>query len=75
MRCAAICGNPPDIVVECVGYPGMLGEAIRLVRKRGQILSAGGSYQPDSFLPIDALVKEISIDFVDRRAKRTPLAG
>ncbi|MGE4429698.1 MAG: zinc-binding dehydrogenase [Sphingobium sp.] len=62
-RFAALCGDPPDIVVECVGYPGMLGEAIRLVRKRGQILSAGGSYLADSFLPIDALVKEISIDF------------
>ncbi|WP_156843146.1 zinc-dependent alcohol dehydrogenase [Novosphingobium aquimarinum] len=62
-RFAALCGTPPDIVVECVGYPGMLGEAIRLVRKCGQILSAGGSYLADSFVPIDALVKEISIDF------------
>jgi len=63
IRFAELFGGPPDIVVECVGYPGMLGEAIRLVRKRGQILSAGGSYQPDTFTPIDALVKEISIEF------------
>lgn len=62
-HCAALFDASPDIVVECVGYPGMLEEAIRLVRKRGQIISAGGSYLPDSFTPIDALVKEISIDF------------
>ena len=62
-RFSETCGGPPDIVVECVGYPGMLGEAIGLVRKRGQIISAGGSYLADSFAPIDALIKEISIDF------------
>jgi (R,R)-butanediol dehydrogenase / meso-butanediol dehydrogenase / diacetyl reductase len=62
-RFRQLCGGPPDIVIECVGYPGMLPEAIRLVKHRGQIISAGGSYQADSFVPIDALVKEVSIDF------------
>lgn len=62
-RFADICGGPPDIVIECVGYPGMLPETIRLVKTHGQIISAGGSYQPDTFTPIDALVKELAINF------------
>jgi (R,R)-butanediol dehydrogenase / meso-butanediol dehydrogenase / diacetyl reductase len=62
-RFIAICEMPPDIVVECVGVPGVIAEAVRLVRHRGQIISAGGCYATDSFLPIDALTKELAINF------------
>jgi (R,R)-butanediol dehydrogenase/meso-butanediol dehydrogenase/diacetyl reductase len=56
-------GAPPDLVFECVGVPGVIPEAIRLVRSRGQIVSAGGCYTMESFLPIDALTKELTVSF------------
>jgi (R,R)-butanediol dehydrogenase/meso-butanediol dehydrogenase/diacetyl reductase len=56
-------GTPPDLVFECVGVPGVIPEAIRLVRSRGQIVSAGGCYTMESFLPIDALTKELTVSF------------
>ncbi|MET0984442.1 MAG: alcohol dehydrogenase catalytic domain-containing protein [Steroidobacteraceae bacterium] len=62
-RFSALCGAPPDIVVECVGIPGMMAQAVDLVRSRGQILSAGGCYLPDTFIPVNALLKEIVINF------------
>ncbi|WP_156843144.1 zinc-binding dehydrogenase [Novosphingobium aquimarinum] len=62
-RAAALCGERPDIVFECVGRPGMFADAVASVRPRGQIVSAGASFQYDGFVPIDALVKEITIRF------------
>jgi (R,R)-butanediol dehydrogenase/meso-butanediol dehydrogenase/diacetyl reductase len=62
-RFIELCGAPPDIVVECVGIAGMTAEAVKLVRSRGQIISAGGCYAPDTFLPIEALLKELVINY------------
>ncbi|MGE4429700.1 MAG: alcohol dehydrogenase catalytic domain-containing protein [Sphingobium sp.] len=62
-RAASLCGARPDIVFECVGRPGMFAGAVAAVRPRGQIVSAGASFQYDGFVPIDALVKEITIRF------------
>ena len=62
-RFAEICGGPPDIVIECVGISGTFTEATRLVRHRGQVISAGGSYNVEDFLPIDALMKELTVNF------------
>lgn len=62
-RAAILCGGPPDIVFECVGRPGMFAEAIRAVKPRGQIVSAGASFQHDGFAPIEAVVKEVTMRF------------
>ena len=62
-RLHSLCDGLPGIVFECVGRPGLFAEAIRLVRPRGQIVSAGASFQYDGFVPIDAVVKEVTIRF------------
>ena len=56
-------GRRPQIVFECVGLPGMLDQAVQLVAVRGQIVVAGVIVQEDTFLPIIALGKEITIRY------------
>lgn len=62
-RFHALCGGQPHVVFECVGRPGLFAEAIKAVRPRGQIVSAGASFQYDGFVPIEAVVKEVTIRF------------
>lgn len=52
-------GGPPDIVFECVGKPGMLAQALRHVRVRGSIIMLGLCTSPDSFIPFEAVSKEV----------------
>ena len=56
-------GRKPQVVFECVGVPGMLDEAIRLAGVRGQVIVAGVILKQDSFLPIIALGKEVTIQY------------
>jgi len=56
-------GGPPDIVFECSGAPGVIGEAIGCVAPRGTILSAGFCFQPQPLIAANALSKQIRIQF------------
>jgi (R,R)-butanediol dehydrogenase / meso-butanediol dehydrogenase / diacetyl reductase len=56
-------GRRPQVVFECVGLPGLLDEAVRLVGLRGRVVVAGVVFQPDPITPLTALAKEISIRF------------
>lgn len=50
-----------DIVFECAGVPGLIAQAIDQVRTHGTILLLGLCTKPDSFIPFNALSKEIRL--------------
>lgn len=56
-------GGPPDVVVECVGRPGIFNQAVDLVRHGGTVIAGGVCMAPD---PIDHLLaysKEPTVRF------------
>lgn len=55
--------NPPDIVAECVGKPGMIGTAIGRVRFGGVVVSLGMCMHAEPFLAIQASMKEARLMF------------
>ncbi len=58
-----ILGQPPDAVIECVGRPGMLSQAIDIVRQFGTVVAGGVCMQPDAINHVDAYFKEPTIRF------------
>jgi (R,R)-butanediol dehydrogenase / meso-butanediol dehydrogenase / diacetyl reductase len=56
-------GGPYDVVFECVGKPGLLDVAAAVAGTHGRIVIAGVCAEPDRFLPVVALLKELSIRF------------
>jgi (R,R)-butanediol dehydrogenase/meso-butanediol dehydrogenase/diacetyl reductase len=57
-------GPPPtgfDVVIECVGAPGMLQTAIDACGVHGRIAIAGVCTAPDPFVPVTALMKEVDV--------------
>jgi (R,R)-butanediol dehydrogenase / meso-butanediol dehydrogenase / diacetyl reductase len=52
-----------DVAIECVGKPGLLDACISAVRPRGRIVVAGTCIEPDPFMSVAALMKEVSIHF------------
>ena len=60
---AAIGGGPPDLVIECVGVPGMLGLCIDLVKHQGKVMVCGVCTKEESFIPLAALAKEVCLQW------------
>lgn len=54
-------GAAPDVVFECVGRPGVLSRAIGHVRPRGLIVMLGLCTSLESFVPFQAVSKEVRI--------------
>ncbi len=52
-----------DVVIECVGAPGLLQAAADAAATRGRVVIAGVCIVPDSLVPVSALMKEIEIRF------------
>jgi (R,R)-butanediol dehydrogenase/meso-butanediol dehydrogenase/diacetyl reductase len=52
-----------DVVIECVGAPGMLQTAIDASGVHGRIAVAGVCTAPDPFVPVTALIKEVEVRF------------
>lgn len=52
-----------DVVMECVGLPGMIQAALDAVRVRGRVVVAGVCMAPDQIVPIGAVMKETEIRF------------
>ncbi len=52
-----------DVAIECVGKPGLLDACIASARPRGRIVVAGTCIEPDPFMSVAALMKEVSIRF------------
>ena len=53
----------PAVVFECVGVPGVLDGIVRGCAPGARILVAGWTLQPDSFLPMYAHTKGLTIQF------------
>lgn len=53
----------PDVVFEAVGLPGAIAQAIDYVRPLGTVVSLGFCGEPDSFVPVAALTKELRLLF------------
>jgi (R,R)-butanediol dehydrogenase / meso-butanediol dehydrogenase / diacetyl reductase len=56
-------GGPYDVVFECVGKPGLLDAAAGAAGLHGRIVIAGVCAEPDPYLPMIPLLKELSIRF------------
>ncbi|MGO9512701.1 MAG: alcohol dehydrogenase catalytic domain-containing protein [Steroidobacteraceae bacterium] len=54
-------GGPPDVVFECIGQPGMLTQAMHLVRPRGTVVILGNCMLPDTVYPSLAMFKQLRI--------------
>jgi 2-desacetyl-2-hydroxyethyl bacteriochlorophyllide A dehydrogenase len=55
--------NGYDTVIECVGRPELLDMCIAAARPQGRIVMAGACEDIQSFMPIMALLKEVTIRF------------
>ena len=51
------------VVLECVGIPGMVAAAIRATTLHGRIVIAGACQKLDTFIPMHAFMKELSLRF------------
>ena len=56
-------GSAPDVVLECVGLPGMIATAIDCVRPRGLVVVLGLCLTADTFQPALAVAKEVRLQF------------
>jgi 2-desacetyl-2-hydroxyethyl bacteriochlorophyllide A dehydrogenase len=57
-------GQDFDVVFECVGAPGLIGEAAAVIRPRGRIVVAGVCLHPDTLPPAVALLREATLRWV-----------
>jgi (R,R)-butanediol dehydrogenase/meso-butanediol dehydrogenase/diacetyl reductase len=56
-------GKLPQVIVECVGLPGMIVRCIELCRPRGTIAVAGACVAMDQFMPLLPALKELRMVF------------
>jgi (R,R)-butanediol dehydrogenase/meso-butanediol dehydrogenase/diacetyl reductase len=57
-RFVELTGGEPDVVIEAVGRPGMLDQAISLVRQQGRVVTGGVCMEPDGFDHLAAYATE-----------------
>lgn len=62
-RCVALGGAPPQVVIECVGNPGLMQKALEAAGIRGRVVIAGVCFSEDRILPVVGLMKEINVQF------------
>lgn len=62
-KTAETLGGLADVVLECVGQPGMLQRALTCLRTGGRVVILGVCIQPDTFMPLTGLAKEADIRF------------
>jgi (R,R)-butanediol dehydrogenase/meso-butanediol dehydrogenase/diacetyl reductase len=58
-----IAGDRPDLVIECVGVPGVLQQALELVRPRGRVVIAGVCFEIDTITQMTGMMKEAELVF------------
>lgn len=56
-------GGAPDVVIEAVGLPGAIADAIAHVEPAGTVVSLGLCWSTDHFSPAVALMKEVRLQF------------
>jgi (R,R)-butanediol dehydrogenase/meso-butanediol dehydrogenase/diacetyl reductase len=52
-----------DVVVECVGAPGLLQAAVDAATIRGRVVVAGVNTEADSLFAVSAVLKELTVNF------------
>ncbi len=52
-----------DVVVDCVGKPGLLDRCVAAAATKGRVVIAGVCAEPDPWLPVAALLKEVTVAF------------
>lgn len=56
-------GGLADVVLECVGQPGMIQRSLSCLRTGGRVVVLGVCIQPDTIMPLVGLSKEADIRF------------
>jgi 2-desacetyl-2-hydroxyethyl bacteriochlorophyllide A dehydrogenase len=56
-------GGTPDVVFECAGAVGLLGQSVNLVKTNGLVISMGFCTAPDPVIPGIATFKQVTIKF------------
>jgi (R,R)-butanediol dehydrogenase/meso-butanediol dehydrogenase/diacetyl reductase len=59
-----IAGRGADIIFECVGAPGLIGQTMMEAPRGARIVIAGVCQQPDTIMPLIGIMKEINLQFV-----------
>lgn len=52
-----------DVVIDCVGKPGLLDQCVAATRTKGRVVVAGVCVEPDPYFPATALMKELTVAF------------
>jgi len=52
-----------DVVIECVGAPGLIQAAIDATAVHGRVVVAGVCTAPDAVVPLTAIMKEVDVRF------------
>lgn len=61
---ADLTGQRARVVVECVGVPGLIAEAVRACGHDGRVVVVGVCMVPDTVVPLEALHREVDLSFV-----------
>jgi 2-desacetyl-2-hydroxyethyl bacteriochlorophyllide A dehydrogenase len=56
-------GTDHDVVIDCVGKPGLLDTCVGATATKGRVVVAGVCVEPDPYLPVLALLKELRVSF------------
>ena len=56
-------GQGFDVVIDCVGKPGLLDKCVAATATKGRVVVAGVCAEPDPYLPVMALLKELTLSF------------
>jgi (R,R)-butanediol dehydrogenase/meso-butanediol dehydrogenase/diacetyl reductase len=51
-------------IIECVGLPGMTDVCVSAANRHGHVVIAGVCTKPDPYVPLMAVMKELTMDFV-----------
>jgi (R,R)-butanediol dehydrogenase/meso-butanediol dehydrogenase/diacetyl reductase len=57
-------GRAPDVIIECVGVPGVIQSIFEMAPPRGRVVIAGVCMKPDQIVPVTAMMKELRVQFV-----------
>lgn len=63
-------GGQPEVIIECVGSPGMMDLAAGVSAARATIVMAGACMQVEPFMPIQATMKELIYKFAVAYSRR-----
>ena len=56
-------GHGYDVVIDCVGKPGLLDQCVAAAVTKGRVVVAGVCTEPDPYIPAMALMKELTVAF------------